>query len=67
MEDKRVKWRDQEAGMVQSNKCVPCLLDNTAECFLMKSNPNAGTQVFEESSKPLLTLHFSICTEVSWQ
>lgn len=65
MEERGAKWRDREAGMVQGNKCVPCLLDSTAKCFLTKSNPNTGTQVFEESYKPLPTLHFPICTEVS--
>lgn len=34
-----------EADMVHGNKCVPCLLGNTSECFLMKYNPNSATQV----------------------
>lgn len=56
MEEKGLRWKDEEAGMGHGNQCVPCLLDNTTECFLTKSNPNAATQGFKESSKPLLTL-----------
>lgn len=62
MEEKGLRWKDEETGMVHGTKCVPCLLDNTTECFLTKANPNAATQGFEESSKPLLTLRLLICT-----
>lgn len=31
MEEKGVRWKDEEAGLVHDNKCVPCLLDNTTE------------------------------------